>query len=250
LDIFVIKGGRPFRVVPRLRGKERDPSGDGRRIARRRPVELAGVPVLRDISTFGKLLGILGAEVSRTLDAAGRETMRIVPGPASTAEAPYDLVKTMRASVLVLGPLLARYGRARISLPGGCAIGARPIDQHLKGLELLGAKTALAEGYIEATAHRLKGAPVHFDMKTVTGTENLMMAAVLGRGRRSVQRGARARGVRPGTAPARHGRRHRGDGRTRSSSAACASSGLPPRGDGGPDRGGDAALAGAVTGGT
>ena len=146
------------------------------------PVEIAGVPVLRDISTFGKLLGILGAEVSRSLDATGRETMRIVPGPAEKAEAPYELVKTMRASVLVLGPLLARYGRARISLPGGCAIGARPIDQHLRGLELLGAKTALAEGYIEATADRLKGAPVRFDMKTVTGTENLMMAAALAEG--------------------------------------------------------------------
>jgi len=146
------------------------------------PVEIVGVPVLRDISTFGKLLGILGSEVTRSLDDSGIETMRINSGPVSNAEAPYELVKTMRASVLVLGPLLARYGRARISLPGGCAIGARPIDQHLRGLELLGAKTSLSEGYIEATADRLKGASVRFDMKTVTGTENLMMAAVLAEG--------------------------------------------------------------------
>jgi UDP-N-acetylglucosamine 1-carboxyvinyltransferase len=146
------------------------------------PVEIAGIPVLRDISTFGKLLGILGAEVTRSLDPSGTDTVRIVPGAASSPEAPYELVKTMRASVLVLGPLLARYGRARISLPGGCAIGARPIDQHLGGLERLGAKTALSEGYIEATADRLKGAAVRFDVKTVTGTENLMMAAVLAEG--------------------------------------------------------------------
>jgi UDP-N-acetylglucosamine 1-carboxyvinyltransferase len=146
------------------------------------PVEIAGIPVLRDISTFGKLLGILGAEVTRSLDPSGTDTVRIVPGAASSPEAPYELVKTMRASVLVLGPLLARYGRARISLPGGCAIGARPIDQHLRGLERLGAKTALSEGYIEATADRLKGAAVRFDVKTVTGTENLMMAAVLAEG--------------------------------------------------------------------
>jgi UDP-N-acetylglucosamine 1-carboxyvinyltransferase len=146
------------------------------------PVEIIGAPLLRDISTFGKLLGILGAEVTRTGNGDGRDTLRIAPGVADKAEAPYDLVKTMRASVLVLGPLLARYGRARISLPGGCAIGARPIDQHLRGLELLGARTTLSEGYIEATSDRLKGAPVCFDMKTVTGTENLMMAAVLAEG--------------------------------------------------------------------
>ncbi len=147
------------------------------------PVEIAGVPRLRDISTFGKLLGILGAEVTRRSGEGGSDTLTIRPaGEAVKAEAPYELVKTMRASVLVLGPLLARYGRARISLPGGCAIGARPIDQHLRGLELLGARTSLSEGYIEARADRLKGAHVLFDMKTVTGTENLMMAAVLAEG--------------------------------------------------------------------
>ena len=155
------------------------------------PVEIAGAPRLRDISTFGKLLGILGSGVSRAKEESGLEVLRIVPGDARKAEAPYELVKTMRASVLVLGPLLARFGKARISLPGGCAIGARPIDQHLRGLELLGAKTSLSEGYIEASADRLVGAHVYFDMKTVTGTENLMMAATLAEGTTVLKNAAR-----------------------------------------------------------
>ena len=155
------------------------------------PVEIVGAPCLRDVATFGKLLGILGAEVTRRDgEAGGPGVIRVTPGEAIRAEAPYELVKTMRASVLVLGPLLARYGRARISLPGGCAIGARPIDQHLKGLELLGARTILSEGYIEATGH-LRGAPVYFDLKTVTGTENLMMAAVLAKGTTVLKNAAR-----------------------------------------------------------
>ena len=183
MDIFVIKGGKPLSGSCRVSGAKNAilPAMAASLLAKG-PVEIVGVPVLRDISTFGKLLDILGSQVTRSLDASGIETMQIINGPASSAEAPYELVKTMRASVLVLGPLLARYGRARISLPGGCAIGARPIDQHLRGLELLGAKTSLSEGYIEATADRLKGASVRFDMKTVTGTENLMMAAVLAEG--------------------------------------------------------------------
>jgi UDP-N-acetylglucosamine 1-carboxyvinyltransferase len=154
------------------------------------PVEIVGAPRLRDISTFGKLLGILGAKVSHDgAEENGSPVLRISPGEPGDAEAPYDLVKTMRASVL--GPLLARYGRARISLPGGCAIGPRPIDQHLKGLELLGAKTTLSEGYIEASADRLVGAPVYFDVKTVTGTENLMMAATLAEGTTLLKNAAR-----------------------------------------------------------
>jgi UDP-N-acetylglucosamine 1-carboxyvinyltransferase len=108
-----------------------------------------------------------------------------------TPEAPYELVKTMRASVLVLGPLVARYQRARVSMPGGCAIGARPIDQHLKGLEALGAEIELSEGYVEARARRLKGATVTFDLITVTGTENVMMAAVLAKGRTLIENAAR-----------------------------------------------------------
>jgi UDP-N-acetylglucosamine 1-carboxyvinyltransferase len=108
-----------------------------------------------------------------------------------TPEAPYDLVKTMRASVLVLGPLCARFGRARVSLPGGCAIGVRPIDQHLKGLKLLGAELELKAGYVEARAKKLKGATINFDMVTVTGTENLMMAACLAEGRTLLENAAR-----------------------------------------------------------
>ncbi len=183
MDIFVIKGGRPLSGACRVSGaKNAVLPAMAAAILADGPVEIAGVPHLRDIGTFEKLLGILGADVSRSEAGDGRETVRIVNGEGRKAEAPYDLVKTMRASVLVLGPLLARYGRARISLPGGCAIGARPIDQHLRGLEHMGAKTSLSEGYIEAVADRLRGAPVYFDMKTVTGTENLMMAAVLADG--------------------------------------------------------------------
>ena len=155
-------------------------------------MEIVGAPRLRDIDTFGRLLGILGADVRRIEgDAGGPGVLRVTPGETGKAEAPYDLVKTMRASVLVLGPLLARYGRARISLPGGCAIGARPIDQHLKGLELLGARTTLSEGYIYAAADRLRGAPVYFDLPTVTGTENLMMAATLAEGTTVLKNAAR-----------------------------------------------------------
>jgi len=156
------------------------------------PVEIAGAPRLRDIATFGKLLGILGATVTQDATETDRSRLlRVESGEPGEAEAPYDLVKTMRASVLVLGPLLARYGRARISLPGGCAIGPRPIDQHLKGLELLGARTTLSEGYIEAAADRLRGAPVYFDLPTVTGTENLMMAAALAEGTTVLKNAAR-----------------------------------------------------------
>src|SRR5579884_1721442 len=138
------------------------------------------VPDLVDVATMLKLLRTMGAEAER--DPNGHVS-HIRVGRAVTPEAPYDLVKTMRASVVVLGPLVARWGRARVSMPGGCAIGARPIDQHLKGLEALGAEVHLTEGYVEARAKRLKGATVAFDLVTVTGTENVMMAAVLAKGR-------------------------------------------------------------------
>ncbi len=156
------------------------------------PVEIANAPLLRDIDTFGNLLGWMGASVVRR-EAGEQEpsVLCIDTREARRAEAPYDMVQTMRASVLVLGPLVARHGRARISLPGGCAIGARPIDQHLKGLSLLGAETRLSEGYIEARAGRLTGATVYFDVKTVTGTENLMMAAATARGTTVLKNAAR-----------------------------------------------------------
>ena len=135
------------------------------------------VPDLRDIRTIKKLLTELGAQVETEEDV-----VKINTSALESHEASYDLVKTMRASVLVLGPLLARLGRARVSLPGGCAIGARPINLHIKGLEQMGADISLEHGYIDARARSLKGADIYFDIVTVTGTENLMMAATLAHG--------------------------------------------------------------------
>jgi UDP-N-acetylglucosamine 1-carboxyvinyltransferase len=136
------------------------------------------IPSLRDIRTTKQLLLQLGVR----LDDFVPGTLRIKAGEISDHTAPYELVKTMRASVLALGPLVAREGRADVSLPGGCAIGARPIDQHLKGLEALGANIELDQGYVRARAQRLRGAEFIFDLNTVTGTENIMMAAALAKG--------------------------------------------------------------------
>jgi UDP-N-acetylglucosamine 1-carboxyvinyltransferase len=146
------------------------------------------VPQLADVRTMAKLLRMLG------WTAEGTTTLAIAPPSGKKKpklEAPYELVKTMRASVLVLGPLVARYGRARVSLPGGCAIGARPIDQHLKGLEAMGAKVTLDHGYVDVEAKRLKGATIVLDMPTVTGCENIMMAAALAKGRTVIENAAR-----------------------------------------------------------
>ena len=148
------------------------------------------VPRVRDIRTLCRLLEHLGMEQKEGPDGA-LVLRRVQPIEASADDAPYDLVKTMRASVLVLGPLLARYGHARVSLPGGCAIGVRPIDQHLKGLEALGASVRLSHGYVEATADRLVGTRFRFDMPTVTGTENVLMAAVLAQGTTVLENSAR-----------------------------------------------------------
>lgn len=135
------------------------------------------VPRLRDIATMGRLFESFGIGIDFDGTKVSLNTEKI-----DRVEASYDLVKTMRASVLVLGPLLARTGEARVSLPGGCAIGARPINLHVMGLEKMGAEITLADGYINAKAKRLKGAPIYFDIPTVTGTENLMMAAALADG--------------------------------------------------------------------
>jgi UDP-N-acetylglucosamine 1-carboxyvinyltransferase len=141
-------------------------------------VELSGLPRVRDISTMSRLLEHLGT----TIEADG-DRVRLTPsGVHVTDDAEYDMVKTMRASILVLGPLVARLGHARVSLPGGCAIGVRPIDQHLAGLEALGAEVTLEHGYVTARARRLVGNRFRFAMPTVTGTENLLMAAVLAEG--------------------------------------------------------------------
>jgi len=144
------------------------------------------VPFLRDINTTIKVLESLGA----TIEGEGN-VVRIDTAGVVSHEATYDLVKTMRASVLVLGPLLARFGRARVSLPGGCAIGARPINLHLKGLAAMGADINLAHGYVEARARRLKGARINFDISTVGGTEQLMMAAATAKGETILENAAR-----------------------------------------------------------
>lgn len=147
------------------------------------------VPDLADIGTMSRLLRSMGCEIGK----AGEAALTVhVPSPVELEPiAPYELVKTMRASVLALGPLVARYGKARVSLPGGCAIGARPIDQHIKGLERLGAEISLEHGYVQARARRLRGTKITFDLVTVTGTENLMMAAALAEGTTVLENAAR-----------------------------------------------------------
>jgi UDP-N-acetylglucosamine 1-carboxyvinyltransferase len=148
---------------------------------------LSNVPDLNDIATTLRLLRRLGVKAER--DAQGG--VQITADQVDNLEAPYELVKTMRASILVLGPLLARFGQARVSLPGGCAIGQRPVDQHIKGLAALGADIRIEHGFVVAQAKRLRGATIRTDMVTVTGTENLMMAAVLAEGRTVLENAAR-----------------------------------------------------------
>jgi UDP-N-acetylglucosamine 1-carboxyvinyltransferase len=188
LQKIVIQGGARLRGEVRVSGSKNAalPILASALLARGRST-FRNVPALGDVRTMGRLLTRLGADVEDN----GKGVTRIDTTDAAGHEAPYDLVKTMRASVLVLGPLVARNGRARVSLPGGCAIGARPIDQHLKGLEAMGARIELTKGYVNASARRLRGASVVFDMVTVTGTENLMMAAALARGRTTLENAAR-----------------------------------------------------------
>jgi len=151
------------------------------------PVRFGNVPHLNDLSTMLRLLGNMGVQV--TLD--GTDGVVLDAGAITAPEAPYDMVKTMRAAILVLGPLVARCGEAKVSLPGGCAIGARPVDQHIKGLQAMGAEITVEHGYIHAKATRLKGARICTDMVTVTGTENLMMAACLADGETVIENAAR-----------------------------------------------------------
>ena len=187
MDKLVIEGGRPLGGEIGISGAKNAAlpilcasllSAD--------PLQLENVPDLQDVRTTLKLLAQMGVREERasghlTLDAAA------VDNPV----APYELVKTMRASILVLGPLVARFGHAKVSLPGGCAIGARPVDQHIKGLQAMGAEISIEHGYIEARAKRLKGARIMTDMITVTGTENLLMAAVLADGETVLENAAR-----------------------------------------------------------
>ena len=150
------------------------------------PVTIGNVPHLHDVTTTMELLGQMGVDL--VIDE--RMKIHVDPRPAKRYFAPYDLVKTMRASILVLGPLVARFGEAVVSLPGGCAIGSRPVDLHLKGLQALGAEVSVENGYIKATAKRLKGARINLDLVTVTGTENLMMAAALAKGTTIIENAA------------------------------------------------------------
>ena len=149
-------------------------------------VHLHNVPALQDVATMLKLLGQMGLKIEQDGDV-----MVLNGAHVTNWEAPYDMVKTMRASILVLGPLLARFGEAKVSLPGGCAIGSRPVDQHIKGLQAMGAEITIEAGYIHAKAKKLKGTRIVTDMITVTGTENLLMAATLAEGETIIENAAR-----------------------------------------------------------
>lgn len=187
MDKFIIEGGKKLEGRARISGSKNAALpllvssllADGWSIYR-------NIPDLADIRTIKKLLANHGAQ----MEGEG-ETLRINGGNIANCEAPYDLVRTMRASVLVLGPLVARMGQARVSLPGGCAIGARPINLHLKALEAMGAEIDLREGYVEAKAKRLKGARIYFDISTVGGTENILMAAALAKGTTRLENAAK-----------------------------------------------------------
>ena len=191
MDKFVIRGGNPLLGTVRVSGaKNAALPAMAAALLTEEPIVLENIPQVRDIETTRKLLAEMGAEVELGYGRAQHRTT-ICCRNLTSPEASYELVKTMRASTLVLGPLVARCGRARVSLPGGCAIGARPIDLHIKGLERLGAEITQEHGYVEARAHRLRGAEIVFDKITVTGTEDLLMAATLAEGETVMQNCAR-----------------------------------------------------------
>jgi UDP-N-acetylglucosamine 1-carboxyvinyltransferase len=188
MDKFVVKGGAPLRGEIATGGAKNSAlPALAATLLTDQPVILQRIPRVRDVRTMQRLLVDIGASA----DVDG-ESVRIQVRTVRSPEAPYELVKTMRASSLVLGPLVARAGRARVSLPGGCAIGARPINLHLAGLEQLGAQIQQSHGYVEAVAPQgLRGASIRFERITVTGTEDLMMAAVLARGETVLENAAR-----------------------------------------------------------
>jgi UDP-N-acetylglucosamine 1-carboxyvinyltransferase len=183
MDKLLIRGGRTLQGEVQISGAKNAALPElCACLLTAEPVSLRNVPSLQDVSTMLKLLRNMGVLAERAEDGL----VRVDAGPLHTPEAPYELVKTMRASVLALGPLLARFGHARVSLPGGCAIGSRPVDQHIKGLAAMGAEIVVEHGYMVAKLpqgwSRLKGARIATDMVTVTGTENFMMAAALAEG--------------------------------------------------------------------
>jgi UDP-N-acetylglucosamine 1-carboxyvinyltransferase len=186
LDKIVIRGGRPLYGDVRVSGaKNAALPVLVSALLTDKTCTFSNIPDLVDIKTTHKLLRNMGVQIE------GDSTVEINAEKITDCIAPYDLVKTMRASILVLGPLVARMGRARVSLPGGCAIGARPVNLHIKALQDMGAEIELNNGYIEAKADRLKGAEIYFDLPTVTGTENIMMAACLAEGTTVLQNAAR-----------------------------------------------------------
>ena len=194
MDSLLIRGGRPLRgEIAAAGAKNAALPLLCAALLTDRPLTLTNVPHLNDISTMLKLLRQMGVKVERQAGAApdGGDVVSLDASHLTSAVAPYELVKTMRASILVLGPLVARCGEARVSLPGGCAIGARPVDQHLKGLVAMGAAVDVEQGYVHARATKLRGARLFTEMVTVTGTENLMMAACLADGETVIENAAR-----------------------------------------------------------
>jgi UDP-N-acetylglucosamine 1-carboxyvinyltransferase len=186
LDKIVVRGGKPLHGNVTISGaKNAALPVLTAALLTEETCTFSNIPDLVDIKTTYKLLRNMGVEIE------GNSTIQISAEKITNSEAPYDLVKTMRASILVLGPLVARMGKARVSLPGGCAIGARPVNLHIKALQDMGASVELHGGYIEAKADRLKGADIYFDLPTVTGTENIMMAAVLADGTTVLNNAAR-----------------------------------------------------------
>ncbi|HEY3486469.1 MAG TPA: UDP-N-acetylglucosamine 1-carboxyvinyltransferase [Gammaproteobacteria bacterium] len=188
MDKLIITGGKPLDGEIRISGAKNAVLPIlAATLLSEGPVMISNVPHLHDVTTTMELLGRMG--VNLTVDE--RLNVEIDPSTVRQFRAPYELVKTMRASILVLGPLLARYGRAEVSLPGGCAIGSRPVDLHIKGLQAMGADINVENGYIMAKAKRLKGAKLVMDTVTVTGTENLLMAATLAAGETVIENAAR-----------------------------------------------------------
>jgi UDP-N-acetylglucosamine 1-carboxyvinyltransferase len=181
MDKLLIRGGRKLQGEVTISGAKNAALPElCATLLTSEPMVLTNVPRLQDVNTTLKLLRMLGVQAER--GEMEPNTVDIHAANVTSREATYDLVKTMRASILVLGPLLARFGEAKVSLPGGCAIGSRPVDQHIKGMQAMGAEITVEHGYILARAKRLKGARITTDMVTVTGTENLLMAATLAEG--------------------------------------------------------------------
>ena len=188
MDKLIITGGKPLNGEVEISGAKNAalPILAATLLAES-PVTLSNVPHLHDVTTMMELLGRMGVKIKLT----NNMEVEVNAADITSCEAPYELVKTMRASILVLGPLLARFGEAIVSLPGGCAIGSRPVNIHIKGLQALGADISVESGYIKAKASRLKGATIYMDMVTVTGTENLMMAAALAEGQTVLENAAK-----------------------------------------------------------